>query len=424
MRNIRGFLLSLLATLSLGASAQTGFVRTEGTHFYKGGGTTPYYYMGTNLWYAPILGSTGQGGNRSRLCAELDSLRAMGVSNLRVLVGADSGSKYANTVKPYLQPEPGVLNDTLLVGLDFMLAEMGKRDMEAVIYLTNSWDWSGGYGFYLRATGHGDSPDSHGEGYSAYVEYAREFFHDRKAQELYFDHVRRIVGRTNSITGKPYKEDTAIMAWQLCNEPRPFGKAEADLFVAWVAESAALIKSLDGNHLVSTGSEGIIGCNVDPDLCMRVHGIKDIDYITVHVWPANWGWASKDRLYDALPNVYNRSMEYLEQHDRMAEKLDKPYVVEEFGYPRDNNFYGAGSPVGARDAFYGMVFTKLKESRAQQGPMAGCNFWGWGGQGRPTDEVWQLGADYLCDPPHEPQGWYSVFDSDTTTIELIRKALK
>jgi mannan endo-1,4-beta-mannosidase len=26
----------------------------------------------------------------------------------------------------------------------------------------------------------------------------------------------------------------------------------------------------------------------------------------------------------------------------------------------------------------------------------------------------------MGDPPHEPQGWYGVFDSDTTTQAVIR----
>jgi mannan endo-1,4-beta-mannosidase len=38
--------------------------------------------------------------------------------------------------------------------------------------------------------------------------------------------------------------------------------------------------------------------------------------------------------------------------------------------------------------------------------------------------VWQAGDDYLSDPPHEPQGWYSVFDCDTTTIDIIKKYSK
>ena len=238
------------------------------------------------------------------------------------------------------------------------------------------------------------------------------------------NHVRNIVSRTNTVTGKPYREDPTIMSWQLCNEPRPFGKPEVPNFVKWVKETAALIKSIDPNHLVSTGSEGVIGCNVNEELCTTVHNDRNIDYMTVHIWPANWQWASKDRLFEALPNVYNKTTEYLAQHDRIAFNINKPYVVEEFGYPRDNNFHGAGSPTVARDAFYAFVFSKVNESRKNGGPMAGCNFWGWGGSGRPTNETWSMGADYLCDPPHEPQGWYSVFDNDASTLQLIRNAFK
>jgi mannan endo-1,4-beta-mannosidase len=29
-------------------------------------------------------------------------------------------------------------------------------------------------------------------------------------------------------------------------------------------------------------------------------------------------------------------------------------------------------------------------------------------------------TSYVGDPPHEPQGWYSVFDSDASTQALIR----
>ena len=111
------------------------FISIEGTQIMRNG--KPYYFIGTNFWYAPILGSTGEGGNRERLCKELDALKALGVENLRILAGADAGSANANSVKPYLQPKPGELNDTLLIGLDYTLAELEKRGMTAVIYLTN-----------------------------------------------------------------------------------------------------------------------------------------------------------------------------------------------------------------------------------------------------------------------------------------------
>ena len=130
------------------------FVKVKNGQLVKDG--KPYYFVGTNMWYAPILASEGQGGNRERLTKELDQLKAMGVKNLRILVGADRGTKNAVTVSPVLQEAPGVLNDTLLRGLDYLMVELQKRDMLAVLYLNNAWDWSGGYGFYLREVGLGD----------------------------------------------------------------------------------------------------------------------------------------------------------------------------------------------------------------------------------------------------------------------------
>ena len=55
--------------------------------------------------------------------------------------------------------------------------------------------------------------------------------------------------------------------------------------------------------------------------------------------------------------------------------------------------------------------------------MAGSNFWAWGGFGRPREPhaVWKRGDEFIGDPPFEYQGWYSVFDRDETTLEVIRK---
>lgn len=395
------------------------FIKVRGSQFEKDG--RPYYFVGANFWYGPILGSEGQGGDRARLIRELDNMKRYGINNLRVLVGADAGSCHANTVQPYLQPEPGVLNDTLLAGLDFLLAEMAKRDMVAVLYLTNSWDWSGGYGFYLKNTGYGDSPNAAGEGYNAYVKYASQFVKEPKALQMYYDYVKKIVTRVNRYTGKAYKEDPTIMSWQICNEPRPFAKENKDLFYKWIATTSKLIKSLDKNHLVSTGSEGLYGCEVDENLCVRVHGNLNVDYMTVHIWPVNWGWASRDRLYEALKNVYVRAGEYLDVHRRMSAKMGKPFVIEEFGYSRDRNLYTVESSTMARDGFYQFIMSQLVDSKRNQGPIAGVNFWGWGGEGRPNSETWKAGDDFLCDPPHEPQGWYSVFDSDSTTLQIIQE---
>ena len=43
----------------------------------------PSHFIGTNFWYGAILASEGVGGDRERLVAELDTLKALGMTNLR-----------------------------------------------------------------------------------------------------------------------------------------------------------------------------------------------------------------------------------------------------------------------------------------------------------------------------------------------------
>jgi mannan endo-1,4-beta-mannosidase len=128
-----------------------------------------YQFVGTNFWYGSILGSEGQGGDRARLLRELDKLHELGLDNLRILVGSDGEQGVTTKVEPTLQKAPGEYNDTLLAGLDFLLSEMGKRGMKAVLYLNNSWEWSVGYGYYLEQAGVGKAPRPNEAGYQAYM---------------------------------------------------------------------------------------------------------------------------------------------------------------------------------------------------------------------------------------------------------------
>src|SRR5664279_3457951 len=97
------------------------FVKVNGTHFEIG--EKPYYYTGTNLWYGCYLGSPGKTGDRERLKRELDLLQSFGIINLRIL-GASEESYITNSLKPAIQIKPGVYNEDLLEGLDFLLVEM------------------------------------------------------------------------------------------------------------------------------------------------------------------------------------------------------------------------------------------------------------------------------------------------------------
>ena len=46
------------------------------------------------------------------------------------------------------------------------------------------------------------------------------------------------------------------------------------------------------------------------------------------------------------------------------------------------------------------------------------------GIAQPKHEQWQPGDEYTGDPAQEAQGLNSVFSSDKSTINIIRKAIK
>lgn len=410
------FCVALVAVFHL--SAKSNFVQVKDGRFVRGG--KPYYYVGTNFWYGAILGSEGQGGDRQRLCNELDKMKSMGIDNLRILVGADGRDDISCKVRPILQKAPGVYNDTILAGLDYLLMEMGKRKMVAVLYLNNAWEWSGGYSYYLEQVGAGKAVLPNVDGYQAYCKYASQFATNEKAQNLFFDYVKFIMTRTNRYTKKKYKDDPAIMSWQVGNEPRPFSREVLPQFEGWLLKTANLMRSLDKNHLISLGSEGKVGFEQDIKWFERVCADKNIDYLNVHLWPYNWGWAKKESLYEDLGVACRNTKVYIDEHLQVCARLKKPLVMEEFGYPRDGFQFSKTSTVKARDSYYKYVFSLVADNAESGGFFAGCNFWAWGGFANPKHDQWQVGDDYTGDPAQEAQGLNSVFSSDQSTLDVVK----
>ena len=418
------FLLLTVLLFLLGACApkpaEHSFIKVNADgQFVRDG--KPYYFVGTNFWYGAILGSEGEGGNRERLHKELDFLKSIGINNLRVLVGADGENGIKTRVEPSLQVAPGVYNDTILAGLDYFMNELRERDMTAVLYLNNSWEWSGGYSVYLQWFAHGDAVVPAVDGWPAYMEYVKQFPQSDSAKALFANHVNYIVSRTNRYNQIKYVDDPTIMSWQIGNEPRAFSDENKEPFARWMADVAAQIKSLDPNHMVSSGSEGSWGCEMDMNLFEKIHADPNINYLNIHIWPYNWSWVKADSLKELLPRAKENTKKYIDDHMVIARKYSKPIVLEEFGFPRDGFSFSKEAPTTARDEYYRYVFDLIRQDRESGGLFAGCNFWAWGGfAGQNPDHVfWEKGDDYTGDPAQEQQGLNSVFATDST-IEIIK----
>ncbi len=418
------FLLLTVLLFLLGACAprpaEHSFIKVNADgQFVRDG--KPYYFVGANFWYGAILGSEGEGGNRERLHKELDFLKSIGINNLRVLVGADGENGIKTRVEPSLQVAPGVYNDTILAGLDYFMNELRERDMTAVLYLNNSWEWSGGYSVYLQWSGHGDAVVPAVDGWPAYMEYVKQFPQSDSAKALFANHVNYIVSRTNRYNQIRYVDDPTIMSWQIGNEPRAFSDENKEPFARWMADVAAQIKSLDPHHMVSSGSEGSWGCEMDMSLFEKIHADPNINYLNIHIWPYNWSWVKADSLTELLPRAKENTKKYIDDHMVIARKYSKPIVLEEFGFPRDGFSFSKEAPTTARDEYYRYVFDLIRQDRESGGLFAGCNFWAWGGFAgqTPGHVFWEKGDDYTGAPAQEQQGLNSVFATDST-VEIIK----
>ena len=100
------------------------------------------------------------------------------------------------------------------------------------------------------------------------------------------------------------------------------------------------------------------------------------------------------------------------------------YPGERLGFPREGGSFDPAAATTYKDRYYRLIYSMVLDNARHGGPAAGSNFWAWNGEGRAAhgDHHFQPGdTAWLGDPPHEPQGWYGVFDSDSSTQAAIRE---
>lgn len=446
---IRYVLFALLiaaATCPQTTAQRPVFVSVKDQTFQLNG--KPYYFVGTNYWYGSLLGlEKDKKRGVERLRTELDFLKSNGVTNLRLMAGAEGLGMINGVMRvgPPLQPEQGKFDENALDGLDLILSEMGKRRMKAVIFLSNNWEWTGGFQQYLIWNGQASAdlltrkPE-----WDELRDVVSRFYSCDPCKASYLKQVRFVMDRTNKFTKKKYLDDPTIMAWELANEPRPMRSGANKLYAEWIRDAAAEIKSRDKNHLVTIGHEGSIGTE-GMELFEEVHRDANIDYLTIHIWAKNWGWYASGKMREQFPDVVSKAVAYIDEHVAVARRLNKPLVIEEFGLPRDEVFpaktqsrkeekdspqrrrdaevfisglsLDPGSSTSLRDGYFRKIFSFIGN-----GPVAGANFWAFGGTARPVkgQTFWKAGDEFMGDPPMEEQGLNSVFAGDGSTWRVIR----
>lgn len=91
-------------------------------------------------------------------------------------------------------------------------------------------------------------------------------------QDLYRSHISKVLNRRNTVNGRLYKDDPAVLAWELANEP------QVPVPYDWIDGTAKYIKDLGAKQLVTSGFEGKQG----EFWWKLVHKSENIDFACAH----------------------------------------------------------------------------------------------------------------------------------------------
>jgi mannan endo-1,4-beta-mannosidase len=284
----------------------------------------PFRGTGTNLYYLQQLLSYAQQDHDDealRAVREvLDDLVCLSLPVARIWGFNDSqdGSAIRRS------PEEGFREEGLR-GLDQAIWEAKRRGIRVIIPLVNNWSEYGGLPAYAAWASRGAEGSFDHD----------DFFSSGEMKQWWKDYAFTLVNRVNTFTGIAYKDEPAILAWEIGNELRCASCRGTTRLVDTIEELATFLKELAPNQLVSDGGDGF---DDDPtpyaglSNLYAVRGdegasysklarIEALDMLSYHFYPSNYGFST------------TRDTEiWIERHQAVAAVAGKVAYLGECGF--------------------------------------------------------------------------------------------
>ncbi|OVA10072.1 Glycoside hydrolase [Macleaya cordata] len=341
------------------------FVGTNSTRFVitsDSGEESTLYINGWNSYW--LMEESVWEESRTRVSEMIRRGAQMGMTVCRTWAFSDGNSSNS------LQISPGVFDERVFQGLDFVILEARRHQIRLILSLVNNLNAFGGKAQYVRWA------QQAGANVTSLTD---SFFSHPTIKDYYKNYIKAVVTRKNSLTGVKYSEEPAIFAWELMNEPRTTSNLSAPVLQTWIAEMAAFTKSLDQNHLVTVGLEGFYGPKttersaVNPGTWAASLGsdfiqnsaVENIDFASVHAYPDSWiPQADSRQKADYLSH-------WVDSHVSDGEHvLKKPVLFTEVG-----SSLRMKKGVYDRDYLLKMVYDKIYESAKKRQAGAGALIW-------------------------------------------------
>lgn len=250
----RGMSTTAEASDAPSAAAGTGgFVERVGSRLMLDG--KPFRFGGANVYWLGLDENVGDPAQvdyptRFRIRDGLETARGMGATVVRShTLGVSTGSPLS------LEPSLDTFNDRAFATIDYSVAEAHRLGLRLVIPLTDD------YRFYEG--GRSNFTDWYGLPADAFYTDPRPI----GAFERYIDH---LLTHVNPYTGKAYKDDPTIMAWELGNEL-------SGMTDSWIREISGHLVALAPHQLVAAGQ--VTGINP------ATLAVANVDIVDVHYYP-------------------------------------------------------------------------------------------------------------------------------------------
>src|ERR1035437_5591990 len=299
----------------------SNFIKAKGADFYDG--KNVYKYVGTNNYYirSYYLSKKDGAKNRDKIDVIFAEAAKAGFKVIRV---GSNGEALNETLTNKDDPThdfrigPDKFNETAYKSMDYVLDSAKRHNIRLIIHFTDNWEYYGGVAVYAKWAG---------------VQ-KNDFWVNAECKKLFKQTIDAYVNRKNTVSGVLYKNDPTIFAFDLMNEPRNENDQTSKQMNDWVAEMSSYIKTIDTNHMVTTGMEGFFlkedGTHYSGTDFIGSHKPASIDFCTFHIYPA-----SPYNHFSASTTKWIIE-DYIKQGH---EKVNKPVVMEEYGIPNNLEEY-------------------------------------------------------------------------------------
>ena len=234
-------IIILVFIISLTAISQENFIKISGDKFLLN--SNEFTFFGFNAYY--LQSESGDPARRYIVDEVYKSAVNISVNVIRTWAFYESSSFSNPSVirkNPYETQESG------LVALDYVLQKAKENGIYLILTLSNNYSAFSGIPKYIvwanQIKLNGSENHSH-----------NEFFVNDSLKQWFKFYIELILNRTNTFNGMKYKDDPTIFSWEIMNEAENSSE-NFNIIKDWYEEISSFIRSIDQNHLITTGENG------------------------------------------------------------------------------------------------------------------------------------------------------------------------